>query len=127
MTELLLSLLAAGVFVAVIMLLPHADPLTACLGLVAPVVSSIRSAITAARGRVVLDENGIEVRRVRTRQYPWASLSSITIDEDGYIEITPEGWVRRLPIPRSQVAEAFDMITERWNRSTGRPSRAPQS
>ncbi len=111
--ELAFALLLSGAFVVLLLINPPYDPLFGWLAVVPPLAGGARSLVTTLRGRVVLRPDGIEVRKVRTRRYPWESLLSVTVAEDGRIEITPNGWVRKLPIPQAEVAEAFETIT-RW-------------
>lgn len=109
--ELLAALLLSGAFVVLLVVVPGANPWIGWPAIIPPVLSAARSLVVAVRGRVVLTHDGIEVRRVLNRHYPWASLLSLTIEDDGRIEITPKGWVRKLPIPQDEVPEAFAVIT----------------
>ena len=111
--ELLTALVRLAAAVVLLVVLPGASLRTFWPLIIAFLMSSAWTLIVAVRGRVVLTEDGIVVRRVLTRHYPWTSLRSLTVEPDGRIEITPNGWVRKLPIPRAEVPEAFAIIT-RW-------------
>ena len=127
--DLLTTLVIFGAFVLLLGLVPGAHGWSAWASMAVPVLGAGRNIVTAVRGRVVLTRDGIEVRRVLTRHYPWASLRSITVEDDGRIEITPQGWVRKLPIPPDEVPGAFAAIT-RWRQEHERlevdPSRSVQ-
>ena len=83
-------------------------------------VPGVLDIICLLRARVTLRPDGIEVRRVRTRLYPWASLSSVELTDAGTVEITPNGWVRHLPIPARQSQVALELIKE-WRSRFAQP------
>ncbi|MBA8793143.1 hypothetical protein FHX74_000737 [Friedmanniella endophytica] len=86
------------------------------LGIVYTVAGLVRS-VGGARGRVVLHPDALEVRTVRTRRYPWSTLRSVELVE-GRIEITPDGWVRHLPVPAREAPTAYATLTA-WRADHG--------
>lgn len=75
-------------------------------------VPGLLDLVRRLRARVTLRTDGIELRRLRTQLYPWSSLLSVELDDTGQVEITPNGWVRQLPIPTGHSQQAFELIQE---------------
>lgn len=80
-------------------------------------LSLAAAVITATRGRVVLRRDGIEIRRVRTRFYSWSSIRSIELDDEENLRITPNGWLKHVPVPRSQRREVMAEMERRRARA----------
>ena len=54
--------------------------------------SAVLGLIRELRARVVLRNGGMEVRGPRTRVYRWENILSVSLDDLGRVEITPDGW-----------------------------------
>ena len=112
--ELLAAVLISGAFVVLFVVVPGADPVEG-LARDPPARAERRAEHCHLGTWGALFSPGTASRYVECSPAttPGRRLLSLTVEDDGRIEITPKGWVRKLPIPQDEVPEAFAVIT-RW-------------